>query len=269
MRPGSMNGFGYVEGNQVNATGPSGKVMWGWVSGQGYEEQDVEWAYEWKDYLHWQLEYPIRQSGPGRDPHPDLILMSDSSPDAFGFGYVYEIEPWIAKENGLPQVLGYVDRLNAAARAGSLIEVVPANQPMVGGRTYNWNDIKFKLGPQRKIGPIELQGPYYLSFRLESTARPIAPWPLILHAESTEDGVIAWWYEIDKSSPIVLAKLPESLAKWKRYIRERDVPTLQPAPVPAYARNQSEDSWSMILVLLAQACADWAESNPWVLVFGF
>jgi RHS repeat-associated protein len=175
LRPGSMNGWNYVEGNPTNYSDPAGMYRWGVTFDIPPYHFLIENWYEQLPLVNpnKQIEYHIPNTG-GR--HADMFNSVT--------GDVYEIEPWNNFAEGARQVTDYVQDLQRARRLKSLVG-------WYGGIQYDWNNTIFRPGMGRLWPPgspvVDWPGKY---------RQPMPGVPVLdIVADYESDGVVLYWLE--------------------------------------------------------------------------
>jgi RHS repeat-associated protein len=226
LRPGSMNGWNYVEGNPTNHSDPAGMYRWGVTFDIPPYHFLIENWYEQLPLVNpnKQIEYHIPNTG-GR--HADMFNSVT--------GDVYEIEPWDKFKDGALQVTGYVQDLQRASSLKSLVG-------WYAGIQYDWNNTEFRAGMGRLWPPgslVDWPGKY-------RRAMPGAP-VLDIVADYDSEGVVLYWLE-----PNVLVDyglLPFSIPFFvdKNLVKPHDWARGRALPQPAYVLSW-QDACRVILI---------------------
>jgi RHS repeat-associated protein len=243
LRPGSMNGWGYVEGDPINAIDPTGHVKW--QGARGPEEKAIEWAYENQvGVANAQLEYPIpliqlfgRPSWCPEDVWEKFTQGFVTRPDIIrsDTGAVYEIEP-LFEPDPLTAIMradresdGYSRYLNEFGEAGLLHGTLRE----LGSR-YNWNRVRWHQGSPTNFPPMFLDGIVFRNY--SSLDRVVIGFDVTLTAFSPQPGVVLWYKQIN---PDLLSLPAYALADRLRSILKREKKNLgigmPPHPVPVGA----------------------------------
>jgi hypothetical protein len=257
MRPGSMNGWNYTEGNPVNATDPTGQVQWQPPS-SGYEKM-VEWQYELTDPANIHLEFRYRSARRDRPTYerPDIIR-----PDG---GDVYEIEPYPMVNTAINEATYYAHELNSdRVRNYDMSGKLPAS---AGGGKYDWREVFWQLGNPNKFPPIDIPGGVRVtSVRGETVPEEFrVPWCVNFYAESPAQGAITWWYYQNSNCDLLTDAELAALGVAEHFRRGWAPPSAQ-SPVPVYQKSPL-GKWLVVLLLLGKECIDSLSSSPvWALI---
>ncbi len=281
LRPGSMNGFNYVEGNPVNAVDPTGKVMWGHVT-HGEYEQAIEWTIENEaQYLNWHLEFPLKEGAPGRPRTPDVIYFHDADRifNAVGqLGEVFEIKPVYRMNTAGAQLDSYITKLNNLAKAGKLSAIAPTREKdpywdmNYSNTTFDWHGVQFIKGlmidaPRGEIKDTDCVN-RQVGNVLESACPPALvayPNDVVLHYGTTQDGLIVYWLTIkEDTSKETREKIQEEFGNLLREpsgLNNFQLPSLPP-PEDVFSALSTAQNLYQLWPLLQQACVRLLQRAP-------
>jgi RHS repeat-associated protein len=220
MRPGSMNGFNYVEGNPVNRIDPSGK--WWWGAGQTLFEHSFN-RYN-NQNLHVRIQ-AIWMLGRPDQVHAEYVIPRDNLPvdllDSVS-GEMWEIKPWADRDDAWwelePRIYAMID----AQRDGLLRGMTPV------ATEYDW----VNNGPSTWYPGTSFPREVYVG--VDETGM------YDFWAGTYEAGVIVWW-KVNRTQPKYDPRpiyVPWPMKKTDRNERPNWKPG-ELAPAPSYTNNDS------------------------------
>ena len=174
MKPGSMNGYSYVEGNPVNRVDPSG--LWWWGAGQALWDASEELGHNQNVHVRIQALMMILYGT--ESVHAEYKTISGLPVDLLNSvtGEMWEIKPWADRAGAFAVLVPRLFDMESARQYKLLKGKNPYGMP------YDWNDSPPSWSPGNMTFP---PGDIYIGSDLTGQND--------FYAAQIKPGVIAWW----------------------------------------------------------------------------